>query len=106
MSEDKKQPHWENGQMVATWMENQDHKDWSSFSASMLANSSCPSDYNDGLLRRQVGLLRYQFANAGYDAPKAPEMPTKRSKKPKAQTMAEHFGLTANPNAIDEYKKD
>jgi hypothetical protein len=106
MTEKKTQPHWGNGQMVGAWMENQEHKEWSEFSSAMLAHSTCPPDYNDGLLRRQVGLLRYQFASAGYDAPSAPEMPAKRSKKPKAQTMAEHFGLTPNPNAIDAYKKD
>ena len=106
MPAERKQPHWENDEMVEAWMENQHHKEWSEFSASMLASGSCPSNYDDGLLRRQVGLMRYQFANAGYDAPDAPEMPSKRSKKPKAQTLAEKFGLKANPNAIDKYKKD
>ena len=106
MTEKKKQPHWDNDLMVSAWKENEGHKDWNSFSGSMLASGSCPPDYDDGLLRRQVGLLRYQFASAGFDAPSAPEMPAKRSKIPKAQTLAEKYGLTPNPKAIDAYKKD
>ena len=106
MPEDnEKQPHWNNDLMVEEWMKNTDHKEWSEFSGSMLASGSCPPDYTDGYLRRQVGLLRYQFAKAGYDAPHAPPIPEKRSTKPKASSIAEKFGLTKNPDAIKPYEE-
>jgi len=95
--------HWDNDDMGDAWLKNQDHNDWASFSGAMLASSTCPDDYNDGLLRRQVGLMTYQFASAGFDAPKAPAIPESRSKKPKSQTLAEKMGLTANPDAIKPY---
>jgi hypothetical protein len=105
MPDEKKQPHWDNDDCGDAWLENTHHKDWASFSEAMLASSTCPSDYDDGYLRRQIGLLRYQFANAGFDAPNAPAIPETRSKKPKAQTLAEKLGLKANPDAIKPYEE-
>ena len=107
MPKDKKQqPHWDNDEMADAWLENTSHKDWSSFSKAMLASGSCPSDYTDSLLRRQVGLMKYQFAKAGYDAPDQPEVPTQAKRKTKTKTLAERLGLTENPEAIDAYKKE